>query len=139
MYRTVRAKNRTFLVHDRQPIDRRECDCGRHHDRDRETHVLTPKNAAMSILSALPNRPLAEQDVATLNRSDAFDLVIATAESGPTVGLIIATEEWVKGLSFGEGGWAVVETVRTTGKETRFDGLKRCETAVVDAIGQTHS
>ena len=88
----------------------------------------------MSILSTLPNRALTERDVAELNRTDAFSLVIATAESGPTLGLIIATERWVKGLALTGDGWEVVKTVDTTDKQTRFDGLKRCEDTVVAAI-----
>lgn len=88
----------------------------------------------MTIVESLPARPLREGEVAKLNREDALDLAIATAADGPTAGLVLATEAWVRGLAVDGDGWRVVETVDLTGDRERFDGLQACEDAVRAAL-----
>lgn len=96
----------------------------------------------MSVLSSLPERPLKEAEVASLNRSEGVDLAVATEPEGPTAGLVVATDGWVKGLTFDgsyaesagfEGEWTVVETVDLDGAE-RYEGLRTCEDAVREAL-----
>ena len=96
----------------------------------------------MSVLSSLPERPLKEVEVASLNRSEEVDLAVATEPAGPTAGLGGATDGWVKGIAFAgsyaessgfEGEWAVVETVDLDEAE-RYEGLRTCEDAVRDAL-----
>ncbi|GAB3422692.1 hypothetical protein GCM10027435_27660 [Haloparvum alkalitolerans] len=96
----------------------------------------------MSVLSSLPERPLKEAEVASLNRSEGVDLAVATEPDGPTAGLVVATDGWVKGLAFDgeygeaagfEGEWTVVETADLDEAE-RYEGLRTCEDAVVEAL-----
>jgi len=90
----------------------------------------------MSVRSSLPDRPLRESEVVSLNRSDEVELAVATETDGPTAGVVVATDDWVKGLAFEgawadgfEGDWTVVETVTLEDAE-RYEGLQRCEDAV---------
>ncbi|KTG10231.1 hypothetical protein AUR64_11655 [Haloprofundus marisrubri] len=100
----------------------------------------------MSILDSLPNRPLSDAELASLNRAEAVELAIAVDEDGPTEALLLATESWVKALVFdrseqdseengdteesrGDGGWRTVETV-TLEETERYEALKQCEETV---------
>lgn len=90
----------------------------------------------MSVLSSLPERPLQESEVVSLNRSEELDLAVATETNGPTAGLVVAADDWVKGLAFDgtwadgfEGNWTVVDTVTLDDAE-RYEGLQQCEDAV---------
>lgn len=87
----------------------------------------------MSLVASLPGRPLSDAEVAKLNRADPVELAVAVDESGPTEGLLLATDDWVKGLRFLGGAWEVTETVRTDEGTDRYDGLRRCEDAVREA------
>ncbi|MWV64516.1 hypothetical protein GRS48_06715 [Halorubrum sp. JWXQ-INN 858] len=87
----------------------------------------------MSTLASLPARPLRESEVAALNRSDGVAYAVATASSGPTPGLVIATDAWVKGLAVVDDAWTVVETVSLEDGD-RPDALRRCERAVVERV-----
>lgn len=96
----------------------------------------------MSVLSSLPDRPLQESEVVSLNRSDPVELAVATETNGPTAGLVVAADNWVKGLAFDgawddgfEGNWTVVETVSLEDAE-RYEGLQRCEDAVRVFLGE---
>lgn len=86
----------------------------------------------MSIVTSLPDRPLNEAEVAALNRSDSFELTLALETSKPTRGLVLAREEWVKGVAYApEEGWRVVETfARDDESGDRFEGMRECEEAV---------
>lgn len=96
----------------------------------------------MSVRSSLPDRPLREAEVVSLNRSDAVDLAVATETNGPTAGVVVATDDWVKGLAFDgtwddgfEGSWTVVETTSLDEAE-RYEGLQECEDAVRAFLGE---
>ncbi|XVH31560.1 hypothetical protein ACNS7O_14390 [Haloferacaceae archaeon DSL9] len=82
----------------------------------------------MSLVSSLPSRPLSEAETTTLNRSDRLTLAIAVDGERPGTGLLLATDDWVKGLTF-EDGWRVVATASLDGTE-RYEALQRCESAV---------
>lgn len=83
----------------------------------------------MSLVSSLPDRPLSAGEIAALNRADAVDLAVAV-DDDPADGLLLATDAWVKGLSWSEAGWAVVETVPLDDDDDRYEGLQACEEAV---------
>ena len=102
----------------------------------------------MALLDSLPARPLTPAELAALNRADAVGMAVPVEEApdpdadperddggaatdGPTDALLLATDDWVKGLAFeaDDGGWRVVETVPLDGVE-RFDALRSCEEAV---------
>ncbi|WP_246310238.1 hypothetical protein [Halorarum halophilum] len=87
----------------------------------------------MSLVASLPGRPLSDAEVASLNRADSVELAVAVDESGPTEGLLLATDDWVKGLRFLGGAWEVTETVDIDGEEDRYDALRACEDAVREA------
>ncbi|SNR31618.1 hypothetical protein [Halorubrum vacuolatum] len=87
----------------------------------------------MGTLDSLPARPLRESEVAALNRSDGLQYAVATERAGPTGGIIIATDEWVKGLAFADSEWNVVASERLDGTP-RPDALRRCERAVVETL-----
>ncbi|WP_313694710.1 hypothetical protein [Halorarum halobium] len=89
----------------------------------------------MSLVAALPGRPLSEAEVAKLNRADPVRLAIALEESGPTEGLLLATDDWVKGLRFLGGAWEVAESVAVESEDDRYEGLRRCEDAIREADG----
>lgn len=85
----------------------------------------------MSVLSALPARPLREGELTSLNLADAVDLAVAVEGDGPTRAVVVATTGWVKGLGFDGDGWRVVETVRLDAGVERIDGLQTCEEALL--------
>lgn len=97
----------------------------------------------MSVLDSLPDRPLTDAELASFNRSDALDIAVDVADrdspdDGGVVGLLLATEDWVKGLAYDdvEGeGWRVVETTPLGDDENeRYDGMRAGEAAVRDAL-----
>ncbi|WP_430506090.1 hypothetical protein [Haloparvum sp. PAK95] len=99
----------------------------------------------MSVLSSLPERPLQESEVVSLNRSEELELAVATETNGPTAGLVVAADDWVKGLAFDgtwadgfEGDWTVVDTVTLDDAE-RYEGLQQCEDAVRAFLGETET
>lgn len=99
----------------------------------------------MSVLSSLPDRPLQESEVVSLNRSEELELAVATETNGPTAGLVVAADDWVKGLAFDgtwadgfEGDWTVVETMTLDDAE-RYEGLQQCEDAVRAFLGETEA
>ncbi|AFK19251.1 hypothetical protein E6P09_10755 [Haloferax mediterranei ATCC 33500] len=86
----------------------------------------------MALIDSLPARPLEPQELTSLNRSEAFELVVAVENDGPARGLLFATEAWVKGAAYDdESGWSVVETEELDEETARIDGLQSCESAVL--------
>lgn len=116
----------------------------------------------MSVVDSLPARPLSEATVSRLNRSEPVTLAVAVApetdadgdaggdttddtatddsaggrtDSG-TRGLLVATDEWVRGLAF-DGAWRVVRAVDYEAgddDEGRYEALRECEDAVRAAL-----
>lgn len=86
--------------------------------------------STMSLVASLPGRPLSDAEVASLNRADSVELAVAVDESGPTEGLLLATDDWVRGLRFLGGAWEVTETVAVDEGTDRYDALRTCEDAV---------
>jgi len=87
----------------------------------------------MGSLESLPPRPLRESEVATLNRSAGIDYAVATERDGPTSGLIIATERWVKGLALIDDRWQSVAS-EPLSESPRPDALRQCEEAVLASL-----
>lgn len=86
----------------------------------------------MALIDSLPPRPLEPQELTSLNRSDAFELVVAVESDGPARGVLFATDTWVKGVAYeDDSGWSLVETVEITDESPRIDGLQACEAAVL--------
>ncbi|MCO8268565.1 hypothetical protein ACOZ4B_18885 [Haloferax prahovense] len=86
----------------------------------------------MSLIESLPARPLEPQELTSLNRADAFELVVAVEDDGPARSLLVATEGWVKAIAYeDDAGWSVVETVELDEETQRIDGLQTCEEAVL--------
>lgn len=89
----------------------------------------------MSVLDSLPDRPLTDAELASLNRADAVDVAVDVTEAerktpGEVAGLLLATESWVKGLVHGEDGWRVVASRELGPEDERFDAMQHCEDAV---------
>ncbi|WP_246308160.1 hypothetical protein [Halorarum salinum] len=84
----------------------------------------------MSLVASLPGRPLSDAEIASLNRADSVELAVAVDESGATEALLLATDDWVKGLRFLGGAWEVTETVAVDEGTDRYDALRACEDAV---------
>ncbi|WP_416839674.1 hypothetical protein [Haloferax sp. DFSO52] len=86
----------------------------------------------MTLIDSLPPRPLEPQELTSLNRSDAFELVVAVESDGPARGVLVATAAWVKGVAYDEAsGWSLVETVELSDELPRIEGLQACEAAVL--------
>ncbi|WP_411963404.1 hypothetical protein [Haloferax sp. YSMS24] len=86
----------------------------------------------MALIDSLPPRPLEPQELTSLNRSEAFELVVAVENDGPARGVLFATDAWVKGVAYeDDSGWSLVETVEITDESPRIDGLQVCEEAVL--------
>ncbi|MFC6825546.1 hypothetical protein [Halopelagius fulvigenes] len=107
----------------------------------------------MTLVESLPPRPLSPKELTGLNTADAFELAVSVESDvdeqrssarrtqsgdGDARSLLLATNEWVKGLAFDEEGgtWTVVETVSLDGRE-RLEGLQACEEAVWAFRGET--
>lgn len=94
----------------------------------------------MSVLDSLPDRPLTDAELASFNRSDALEIAVDVADregagEGAIVGLLLATEDWVKGLAYEHEGWRVAETVSLgEGENERYEGMQTCESAVREAL-----
>ncbi|GAB7013662.1 hypothetical protein [Halolamina salina] len=94
----------------------------------------------MSVLDSLPDRPLTDAELASLNHSDALDIAVDVADregagAGAIAGLLLATEDWVKGLVYERDGWRVVETEALgDGENERYEGMQTCESAVRAAL-----
>ncbi|GAB7095592.1 hypothetical protein JCM30237_27460 [Halolamina litorea] len=94
----------------------------------------------MSVLDSLPDRPLTDAELASFNRSDALEAAVNVADlehpdGDEIVGLLLATEDWVKGLAYEIDGWRVVETHPIGDDENdRFEGMRSCESAVREAL-----
>lgn len=88
----------------------------------------------MSLVASLPGRPLSPAEVASFNRADAVELAVAVEESGTTEGLLLATDDWVKGLRLLGGAWEVAETAPIDEGADRYDALRECEDAVRAAV-----
>jgi hypothetical protein len=94
----------------------------------------------MSVLDSLPDRPLTDAELASFNRSDTLEIAIevsdfANPDSDEIVGVILATDDWVKGLAHVEDGWRVAETVALgEGENERYEGMQTCESAVRKAL-----
>jgi hypothetical protein len=94
----------------------------------------------MSVLDSLPDRPLTDAELASFNRSDALEIAIevsdfANPDSDEIVGVILATDDWVKGLAYDGDGWRVAETVSLgDGENERYEGMQTCESAVREAL-----
>ncbi|MFC7203624.1 hypothetical protein ACFQJC_08865 [Haloferax namakaokahaiae] len=94
----------------------------------------------MGLISSLPSRPLKAPELSSLNRADAFELVVSVESEEPARSLLFATETWVKGALFDEDeGWTVVETVELGDELQRVDGLQACEEAIVAARDEGES
>ncbi|WP_227262160.1 hypothetical protein [Salarchaeum japonicum] len=97
----------------------------------------------MSVLESLPGRALSMGEVAALNESDAFELVVPVereeavrAESMEEVtvseAVVLVTESWAKAVVL-DNGWSVVESVGLDGVDDRTEALLECERAIEDA------
>lgn len=97
-----------------------------------------------TVLESLPDRPLTTKQLTALNHSDAFDLVVPVEteeavdpeemeEVEISEGIILATQNWVKGIAYDESGWTVVASEAVEG-EDRTDALVAAEAAVEDAL-----
>ncbi|KAB1194299.1 hypothetical protein GJR96_12975 [Haloferax sp. MBLA0076] len=85
----------------------------------------------MTLIDSLPPRPLEPQELTSLNRAEAFELVVAVESDGPARGVLFATDSWVKGVAYDDvSGWTLVETVALDDETARIDGLQACEDAV---------
>ncbi|KAB1188476.1 MULTISPECIES: hypothetical protein [Haloferax] len=85
----------------------------------------------MTLIDSLPPRPLEPQELTSLNRAEAFELVVAVESDGPARGVLFATETWVKGVAYDDdSGWTLVETVELDDETARIDGLQTCEAAI---------
>ncbi|WP_396612672.1 hypothetical protein ACH9L7_05190 [Haloferax sp. S1W] len=90
----------------------------------------------MALIESLPPRPLEAPELTSLNRSDAFELVVSVESEEPARGLLFATESWVKGVAYDdESGWSVVETVELGDETARIDGLQACEGSILSFHG----
>ncbi|WP_049981648.1 hypothetical protein [Halolamina rubra] len=91
----------------------------------------------MRVLDSLPDRPLTDAELASFNQSEAIEIAVEVAEADDDGigGVILATEDWVKGLAYGAEGWRVAETVSLgDGENERYDGMRACESAVREAL-----
>ncbi|KPN30623.1 hypothetical protein SY89_01359 [Halolamina pelagica] len=91
----------------------------------------------MSVLDSLPDRPLRDAELASFNRSDAIEMAVEVSETeGEGIdGVLLATEDWVKGLAYEDEGWRVVESVSLgDGENERYEGMRACESAVREAL-----
>jgi hypothetical protein len=94
----------------------------------------------MSVLDSLPDRPLTDAELASFNRSDALEIAVEVADfanpdSDEIAGVILATDDWVKGLAYDGDGWGVAETVSLgEGENERYEGMQTCESAVREAL-----
>lgn len=103
----------------------------------------------VTVLSSLPERPLTEAEVSILNRSEPVTLAVAVetepggADSGgdepddgdgDTRGILLATDEWVRGIAFTDGAWEAVATDSYDDSDARYDALQECESAVRSAL-----
>ncbi|WP_435116949.1 hypothetical protein [Halolamina sp. C58] len=94
----------------------------------------------MSVLDSLPDRPLTDAELASLNHSDALEIAVDVADSegageGAIVGLLLATDDWVKGLVYERDGWRVAETVALgDDANARYEGMQTCEAAIRTAL-----
>ncbi|MGB9987903.1 hypothetical protein [Salarchaeum japonicum] len=97
----------------------------------------------MSVLESLPGRALSMGEVAALNESDAFELVVPVeqeeavrAESMEEVtvseAVVLVTESRATAVVF-DDEWSVVESVELAGVEDRTEALMKCEHAIEDA------
>lgn len=98
----------------------------------------------MTVVDSLPDRPLTDAEVSKLNRSEPVTLAVAVAFDDPDGadtpdgdsasdegrGLVLATDEWVRGLAFGDDQWTAVEAVAYGEDTERYEALRDCETAV---------
>jgi hypothetical protein len=96
----------------------------------------------MSVLDSLPDRPLTDAELASLNRADVVTLAVDVTEAEETTpddieGLLLGTDRWLKGLVYdGAGdGWRVVAT-EELGETERFDAMQACEDAVRAALDE---
>src|SRR6056297_486496 len=95
----------------------------------------------MTAISSLPDRPLTQAEVTALNESDRLAMAVpvtqedaVTAEDREPVTitdqLILATDEWVSGLVYGDE-WIEVERIDIDGPGSeRFAALQTCESAI---------
>jgi len=95
----------------------------------------------MSVLESLPDRPLTDAELASLNRADAVEVAVDVTEAerktpGEVGGLLLATEEWVKGLVHDDSGWGVVASRAVEEEGDRFDAMQHCEDAVRDVLDE---
>lgn len=92
----------------------------------------------MSVVDSLPDRPLTDAELATLNRADAVSLAVDVTEAEGTTGeirgLLVGADDWLKGLVYADG-WRVVAS-EAGGESGRFDAMRTCEDAVRAALGE---
>jgi len=112
----------------------------------------------MSVLDSLPDRALTDAELTDLNRSDALDVAVDVTEPeakshGDVRGLLLATEDWVKGLAYGDvdetrsvsaanqnakgsgdDGWQVAATRELDDADERFEAMQDCEEAIQDVL-----
>ncbi|MFW5924270.1 MAG: hypothetical protein ACOCSP_01575 [archaeon] len=99
----------------------------------------------MTALSSLPDRPLTQAEVTALNESDRLAMAVpVTQEDAVTAAdrepvtitdrLILATDEWVSGLVYGDE-WIEVERIDIDGPGSeRFEALQTCESAIEEHV-----
>lgn len=91
----------------------------------------------MTMLDSLPGRPLSPAEFDAVNDADAVELAVPVGEEGSVDGLVVATDEWVRGLAFDAdaGGWTAVTRESIDGR-SRFEALQACEEAVRARLGR---
>lgn len=62
--------------------------------------------------------------------SDEDDASDGSSASDEGRGLVLATDEWVRGLAFGGDHWTAVESVAYGEGTERYEALRDCETTV---------
>lgn len=95
--------------------------------------TVAASTKGMSVIDALPARPLTPQELVQLNAAEALELAVPIEDEGAASGLLVASETWVKGLAFDaeDESWSVVETVELTKDTERVDGLQACERSIL--------
>lgn len=88
----------------------------------------------MEAVSALPDQPLTQKHLFSLNDADALELAVPVGDDDrSTRGVLLATEEWLTALAYQDGAWRVVERYDLTDRE-RIDALQAGEAAVEAAL-----
>lgn len=108
----------------------------------------------VTVLSSLPERPLTDAEVSILNRSEPVTLAVAvetgsetetesdpepadeTESDGETRGILLGTDEWVRGIAFTDGTWRAVATECIDDSDDRYEALQHCESVVRETLDE---